>query len=475
MKIKLIWLLSTILVACSAADDFVFKEVSVDAFKSDEETFVQERGSLVTFNEVSNIIKEKCTSKSRSEDASISTIRDDGGNVTIYIVNYGSNEGWQIISGSKNVQPILAYSDKGHFDVKDLTLAPLGLSYWIENARMIVEKSFSLSADSSREARLQWKKYEDRRMSSRSNARDYNPEDILKYISKDEYDRLMQIVNDSINSWNEKGWVVQICDNQFMDENPDILEYALGTIYGPYTDAVCQLTFKVEKTWTDTHSSKLVNTVWQQVYPYNQSFPSVGNLSHAYVGCVPLAVGQLMRYFQFPNRFDWSSMPYDYATATTSNFLLDVARMVKAEFGERGTSSNIKNAKEAMTKYGYNTSKIYDFKNGDRIPSVGYFKADLKIKDEYKSSFEDGGHAWISGGSSSITEFEEILYYTFWERLKMNPFNVKGVQEISHNRFTYMIWGWSTNYNGYFSDYALTCPVASKMTDIQYFSVTIPQ
>lgn len=465
--------ISFILGACTNMMDEITLEI--DTNPSQNILSFGENGYEVTQTDISNIINAHGDQTSRSNSASVSTISDADGINTMYVINYGVNDGWQIVSASKNVSPILAYSETGHFDVSHISQAPLGLTSWIENSSSIVKESYKLDEDSVIEVRKLWKRYSSNRSMSRAGASDYNPKDILKYISKDEYDKLIQIMNDSIYSWNKQGWDVQICDKYFLDENPELLDDALGTIFGPYTDAVCELTFKLHKTWADVHSNQLIKTIWHQGSPYNQSFPYVEGLGTAYVGCVPLAIGQLMRYYEYPVTYNWSSMPYDYATTTTSDFLLELAEMANAKYKDYGTSVKLDNAKKVFSNLGYSTSKTFDYTYGDRLPSIGIFFAKLTIKDECKPWFTDGGHSWISGGSSSVTEWEQTVYYTFRERLKMDTFNDCWPHEICHAKFTYMIWGWASGYNGFFSDYTLSCPIAQKIQDIKYFTVEKPK
>lgn len=99
------------------------------------------------------------------------------------------------------------------------------------------------------------------------------------------------------------------------------------------------------------------------------------------------------------------------------------------------------------------------------------------VKDEYVKIFDESefNHAWLSGGSSSFTNWDETVYYTFWERYDLRPFGPGQLKENGFGRYTYMIWGWDPNYNGFFSDYAMSSPVSSKIKDIKYFSVEPPK
>lgn len=470
--------LTLFLSACSQTEDWLAPPSEVN--DNPEEFTLPTAGENdyeVTSTEISNIAKAHGARNSRSESYTVSPILGENGNATMYVINYGTNSGWQIVSASKNLHPILAFSDEGHFDVKDLPNMPFGLSNWIDNASIMVEQSYTLDADSVQKVRVAWHQYEANNGTSRSGARDYDPRDILKYISQEEYDRLVAIMNDSIMSWHNQGYEVQICDADYMDENPEFFDEALSTIFGPYTDAVCQLTFKLHKEWGEDYREQLIKSIWQQNDPYNQSFGPVNDtVPHAAVGCVPLAIGQIMRYFQFPNSFDWSDMPLDSATITTSNFLYNIARQVDAKFLPNSTTTDYRNAKALLDKYGYKTSDFMSYNKYSRLPSIGFMRAKITIKDIYKYIFSGDSHAWVIGGRSSVVEWRQTIFYSFRSRLMMDTFSTPGwPEEVSHHNYAYMVWGFKPFLNGFYSESAISCPLASKLEDIKYLSVELPK
>ncbi|MDE5627902.1 MAG: Spi family protease inhibitor, partial [Candidatus Amulumruptor sp.] len=56
--------------------------------------------------------------------ASIDAINDEDGNPLMYVVNYTDNKGFVILSASKEYYPILAESDEGSFDLRNLEPEP---------------------------------------------------------------------------------------------------------------------------------------------------------------------------------------------------------------------------------------------------------------------------------------------------------------------------------------------------------------
>lgn len=469
--------LTLFLVACSQAED-ALQPLPPDN-PTPEESVVPSTAEYdydVTSTEITNIVKAHGNHESRAKSYTISAIVGKDNHPKMYVINYGDNQGWQIISASKNVHPILAYAEEGQFNANNLSNLPFGLANWLDNASIMIDQSYALDSDSVLKVRASWHQYENKNEISRSGAHDYDPHDILKYISQEEYDKLVSIMNDSIKSWHNQGYDVQICDSDYMDENPVFFEEALGTIFGPYTDAVCQLTFRLYREWSDLSSTRLVKSTWQQENSYNQSFPTLTNGKNAYAGCGPVAIGQLMRFYEHPKSLDWNNMPLNEPTKTTSNFLYNIAGLAGAKYEINGTSTRLTDEKNVLIGFGYKVSETKKYQKGDKLPNIGYMRADITVADPYKYMFGDyGGHSWVIGGSGTLVDFRQTIYYTFRSRLTMDTFGTPGwPEEISHNNFVYMAWGWDENFNGFFNNSVVRCPIASKLENIKYFSVELP-
>ena len=115
MKRKFIFLavLATIfLCACSNQEDFLVRgEVNVDqqvGLQTDD----------VTASDIGMVVSEFFGGqRTRGVDYDTSVITDASGNAAIYVVNYKDNQGFLLISATKRYCPVLAYADKGNFDV----------------------------------------------------------------------------------------------------------------------------------------------------------------------------------------------------------------------------------------------------------------------------------------------------------------------------------------------------------------------
>lgn len=72
--------------------------------------------STVDANKIATLFKEVTPTTRAATAYEVTTISDSvSGKPLVYVVNYGSDNGFVVISASKNTQPILAFSDNGKF------------------------------------------------------------------------------------------------------------------------------------------------------------------------------------------------------------------------------------------------------------------------------------------------------------------------------------------------------------------------
>ncbi len=66
---------------------------------------------------------------------------------------------------------------------------------------------------------------------------------------------------------------------------------------------------------------------WTQDLLFNDALPFItcgGAQSQVLAGCVPIAMGMLMRFHQFPNNYNWAAMPAAFGSWETANFIADI-------------------------------------------------------------------------------------------------------------------------------------------------------
>lgn len=201
-----------------------------------------------------------------------------------------------------------------------------------------------------------------------------------------------------------------------------------------------------------------VKTLWGQTAPFNTKCPTKmdnGNLQHCKVGCVALAMGQIMNYYRYPERgegsksyglihqvsadfgatvYDWDNMPENALgewtqaqTDAVGTLLFHCGVSVGTMYGV-ATSGVIRNQSipGAMTSYfGYDATTMRYLDRSDYAESawLGIIYQELAARRPVLytgNSSTYGGHAFVLDG-----------------------YNTAGDVHIN--------WGWFGNGNGYYN------------------------
>ncbi|MBM4398787.1 MAG: C10 family peptidase [Candidatus Cloacimonetes bacterium] len=198
--------------------------------------------------------------------------------------------------------------------------------------------------------------------------------------------------------------------------------------------------------------SPLIQTNWDQGWPYNSLCPSdnQGPGNRVYAGCAATTMGQIMKYWQHPvqgvgshtythstygvlsanfgaTTYNYASMPNSlWFTANThiSTLLLHCGVSVNMDYGPNGSGASISAIRPAFINFfNYETTAQTAYKSGysatnweallrtelDNARPIFYFGTDTSY----------GGHAWVCDGYQGTNYF-------------------------------HMNWGWSGYNNGYF-------------------------
>lgn len=161
-----------------------------------------------------------------------------------------------------------------------------------------------------------------------------------------------------------------------------------------------------EHTTTVTKGPFLQST-WSQRDGFNSALKYIfcnGTNFQIDAGCVPIAMAQVMKYYQYPTNYNWSAMPFKDATLTTANFISDIHNAIDSEYPGSpvsdcygtGVSYRRDMATVLKNKFKY-TSATTDFYNYLTV------KANLEAgKPVLLSGFGNyGGHMWVCDGYSS--------------------------------------------------------------------------
>ena len=200
----------------------------------------------------------------------------------------------------------------------------------------------------------------------------------------------------------------------------------------------------------------LIKTTWSQGQYYNTNCPddADGRDSHALVGCVATAMGQIMKYHEWPSSgtgshsyrpeshpeygvlsVDFGATSYDWANMPDNGSLTSYNGAVATLLYHAGVSVDM--------DYGPDSSGA----SGTKIPAAlqDYFKYetdDFRIRSLYSSSF------WISLLKSNLDAGLPILYMGSGDdRSGGHAFVCDGYEGTNYFHFN---WGWNGWLDGYF-------------------------
>lgn len=467
-----------LLISCAQDDSLIAPEkVDVTILPSS----VQDENS-VTITDLDNLVKGYNPTKSRFSSYTISTIKDKNGYPAIYVLNLDKG-GWILVSATRKYQPIIARNDEGFFNVNDIM--PEGLEIWRDNmVALISDVDNEISQDTIKLYQKQWASISPLASPKSAQARpssrvDHWTDDPVFHsdFTKEDYDRLQSIMADTIAELRGRGYTVETFEHLSYGELipgyygqqgitiNDLIQMCDGMTYIFYSENFRFLSFAAYiTTHTEDKTDSFIKSTWGQDGGYNQTFPTE-NGKHQLAGCVPVAVGQLMRYFQHPTNyknFQWSAMPLTYPTATTSNFLYEIGKDMHVTLGTSKSSTNFDDAREFLEKY-YN----FSVKKGLSNPQVENIINGQLVY--VSAKFGDSGrHSWLSGGRwiNSSTERSEIYTFTLPDEMTTCG-NMQIETILPSTRTFYMNWGWGGYYDGYFSPSGWRIPnESSQSSDI---------
>ena len=198
----------------------------------------------------------------------------------------------------------------------------------------------------------------------------------------------------------------------------------------------------------------LLTEKWHQGCRYNSLCPEKnGPCGHAEVGCVAVAMGQIMHYWGYPNTgwgsnsyynysvelsadfgnttYDWEHMP-DSLTETSSDVEIEaVATLlyhcgisVNMSYSNNGSTASSSDVPYALLRYfkysrAIHTEKLNDYSNEEWLSMIKS-NLDLQKPVYYSGRGSGGGHAFVCDGYDA----DDLLHFN---------------------------WGWGGNGDGYFA------------------------
>lgn len=377
----------------------------------------------------------------------IQCISDKAGNPSIYVVNFMNEQGFMLISATRNYHPILAYNDKGHFEINCL---PEGVSTWIYYIKEDIATANALPKDSTYLFRSEWAKYDKPTPYYVANTRSVKS-DFENYVMN------------MVSNWTRDGIEYHALGESQGIIPEDVYQrwcaIAEGSIFPEYGDYMNYSFILVERCSQNNEKKLEFGPKWGQKRGFNKFFPILSSGERAVAGCGTIAMATVLRQNEYPAyMYPWKDMPYYENTKETANnetadFVRDVAESLNPiyEIGATGTTlSNIK--KSFVNKFHYSRSidivkhtterTLTEISGGRYVIMTGYSPQNL-------------GHAWVTSG------YEQTAGHTVYKLWVPNtnietgsPYNVIETYKSDFRDYTnfYFHWGWDGYNDGYFLD-----------------------
>ncbi|MCM1502849.1 MAG: C10 family peptidase [Bacteroidales bacterium] len=361
----------------------------------------------------------------------IVTISDRKGNPAIYAVNY--EDGYVLVSATKNYYPVLAKIDHGNYSGNCGTGQDVIIGDYIQDIEYISENP------SEKVSRTFWKTYE--------KCADCEPSDALTKVIDDD---IYEIRNEFMSELRSRGYNVYLLKNKPEDMPDNIYDsyVSQGDLINRWGDDLnyLEIALIAEKHVSEFHQKNpLIQTHWHQRAPYNSSLDD----PKQFLGCVTIAVGQIMKYFEYPNKYNWNDMPNDTTSVVLSDFL---AGLRKDLWTTSGGGSNYINAMRVFRDNGY-SCESKNHSSTDVISSLGKNRP-VYMRGEDKT--DKSAHAWVCDGYSYMYVYDEYALYFFDEQLypRCEYVEIESSMDglTSSRPYYHMNWGWRTGYDGWFLD-----------------------
>jgi len=322
-------------------------------------------------------------------------VHDSLGNISMYIFNFGTNQGFLTMAADLRVEPVLSYGKTGS----------LGGTYSGTVTDLVEDSVVGGVYD--------W-------FSS-----------VEKYIAQV---RVHFADSNTVNGYFAMRWKEILpsgsyCANRSCSCYPGCLVnpgmYSGGTTSGiteGYPPPVgplgpCPTGISI--------TGPLLNTKWGQDRNYNIFMPSASECTGIpngkyFTGCEITAAAQVLKYWGFPNNYTWSSMPNDppgnsyIATLMTdlANDNVDFWNTSRMNYSCTGTGAYTYDMRDVLTSitFGYNTfDALYqNFNSGDVISNIDDGKP--VIMDGYVKVGGDG-HCWVCDGYKLVYDCNSETCY----------------------------------------------------------------
>ena len=338
----------------------------------------------------------------------------------LYIIHFQDDRGYALISADRRARGIMAYNSYGNFSLE--TNDPIQKMLF-DRIQKYIEVQRAL--------------YETKKDSLRAVAE----EEIFKQLTKEEQERFLKQNGITTTGGDPPRGLLEVCLSLAGDEGPNFEDE-----------------WEIKGSWYEMGKiDPLIKTSWHQGYPYNAKVPYECNGKKSPVGCVAMAVGQLLTYYKRPSQFKERTMHWEemdrgatfYSVSDIAKediqyllFHLGDSDMLAMNYGCQ-SGSNIIHAVNTFKKLGYKNILLFPYRT-DLAFSEMIQRRPIYVRGCGRSKGTKECHAWILDGF--VKKRQEVKFYykcKEWDFYKC--YTYYNDIELVHNNL-----GWGGNSDGWY-------------------------
>lgn len=283
--------------------------------------------------------------------------------------------GFVILSADKRTEPILGFSEDNKFII-DENSHPPGLKFWINDAKSQITEIQNSNIEQSEKEKVAWEKV-------------------------------------------QTSGIIKTSKTSAKEPPIECYEHTEINTNGP-----------------------LMSSNWHQTGGFNDALPFItcnGTNFQVLAGCVPIAMGQVMRYYEYPDSYDWTLMPLTSwgATTTTANFIADIHDAIGQIYSGQpmydcdatGVSASANMGNVLKNQFNYSSASWAGYDRHVVESNIANYDRPVILSGDNGTT----GHMWVCDGyRRTIYHFDDCT----------------GVHYLKFH----MNWGWlNGNNNGWYS------------------------
>lgn len=464
MKLNLIFYLLWFVALCSCNSDYgeSFEKEELTAFDDPNVMRIDRDKSTLDADDAQSVAlmffnKGKKIQTKASQSMSVVTYSDSiSGNPLLYVVNFGNDNGFALISATKKSTPILAFSDKGNFDCSGNSAAEI----YLEDYQNVIREAYLDKSDTLRlKYALQWASFEKKSPITKSISYE------LSQKIQAEVQRKEALGYEHLGNITAAQYFLPASDYQaLLQQMQDITD--------PQYDYTELNQFFI-KSYDYETIGPLLQTEWGQYAPFNIGAPNL------VAGCVPIAISQLVYYYRYPNRYYWNDIPIvpaeNYDNSNFIYFMNDIRDICNPEY-EKETIVSKEKAENALSALGYTVTK----KGEINILTMHSQLSISKPMMLFGKINGNNGHTWICDGymdrryDASISfvpaandprfKLDKIPGSIFAE-FDLTAYSPSWLDQNQFGEYLHMNMGWDGDNNGWYKN-----GVYGKNTDNEVYN-----